>query len=98
MQDDIRLAAGRAGNFDVEPTHLRSPALPQRFHDGFLSCKTAGIALEAASLFSFTIGNFILSINPVAKSSTDARVFQGGANPFHFDQVNANADDHEVQA
>ncbi len=95
MQNDIRFAAGGPGNFNIDPTYLRSPTAPQRFHDGFLRCKTAGITLEAASLFFFTVINFILRIDPLAKSYTNARVFQGGANPFHFDDVNPNADDHD---
>jgi hypothetical protein len=92
MQEDIRFAAGRAGNFDIEPPHLRSPAPSQCLHHSFLRSKTACVALEAASLSFFTISDFSVGINPVAKSHTEARVFQSRANSFHFDQVNADAD------
>jgi hypothetical protein len=50
--------------------------------------------LEAASLSLLTISNFSLRIDPFAKANTDPGVFQGGANPFDFNQVDANTDNH----
>src|SRR3990170_7574915 len=94
MQDDLRLAARRPRYFDVQPSNLRAPAAPQRFHHRLLGGEATGITLVAPAPFLLAVLNFLGREHTVAEASTDARVFQRPLDALDFSQIDTDAHNH----